>query len=78
MIAVNGAVETLIDKKVRRRTLLTELRAQPLFQFLQFVPRKAGVEEHVDNQSKPGIKIITQTRGVKRNLRRTKGAAGPE
>ena len=57
MIAVNGAVKTLIDKKVRRRTLLTELRAQPLFQFLQFVPRKAGVEEHVDNKANQESKL---------------------
>ena len=78
MIAVNGAVETFIDEKVRRRTLLTELGALPLFQFLKLFLRKTGIEEHVDGQSKPGIEIITQTRGTKHNLRGAKGPRSSE
>jgi hypothetical protein len=53
MIAVNGAVKTLIDEKVRRRTLLTELRAQPLFKFINLLTRKNGVKENKEGQGKP-------------------------
>ena len=77
MVAVNGAVETFIDEKVCCRTLLTEVRALPLFQLFQFVARKTGVENHVDDQGKPGIEIIAQTRGIEHDLRGAKGPPGP-
>ena len=78
MLAVDGAIETLVQQKTRRRALLAQLHALALFEFLQLVGGKTRLEQDIRRHAEPIVEVVAQPRRAQHRVRRTERRAGAE